>query len=187
MAKKRTNTVAATPAFDPYEDDWDGDLDKLHGLEDDLASEDTHLAQTLFRDDSRAAFEAGWILGYTFPPEWSSTANTDGATEAGPSTWGPISLYGKDVPARRIYFLELVAWAIHRAESFHTRDEAAEFGKHLTATRKAVWGEGKPWRGAAHSGMAFLDHVRAMADVFAHAPSAEEALYPNREHQPLDS
>jgi hypothetical protein len=93
-------------------------------------------------------------------------------------------LYG-ETPARRIYFLELIAWAIHHVESFHTREEATEFGQHLTETREAVWGEGKPWLRAADSGKAYLDHVRAMADVFAHAASAEEALYPNREHQPI--
>jgi hypothetical protein len=184
VKKLRTKTAAAQ--FDPREHEWDGEnLDQLHGWEDEIAGEaDPTIAYRLFGNDARAAFEAGWILGYTFPPDWSSAANTDGA-QAEPSSWGPIPLYGKDVPARRIYFLELIAWAIHHVESFHTREEATDFGKHLTETRKAVWGEGKPWRGAAHSGMAFLDHVRAMADVFAHAPSAEEALYPNREHQPL--
>jgi hypothetical protein len=186
VPKKKTNVALVEPAaFSPYEDEWDGDLDKLHGFEEQIASDDDpELADKLFGADCRAAFAAGWVLGYTFPPEWTAAATRDELIASEPSSWGPISLYGKDMNARRIYFLELMAWAIHRVETFHTRSEATEFSKELKETREAVWGA-HPWRAAARSATAYLDHVRAMADVFAHAPSAEEALYPNREHQPL--
>lgn len=184
MSPKRI--ISQTARFDPREQEWDGEnLDQLHGWEPTIADEsDPSLAERLFGDDARAAFEAGWILGYTFPPDWSAAATSESIAANEPSSWGPFSLYGKDVAARRIYFLELLAWAIHHVESFHTREEATEFGKRLTETRKAEWGP-HPWRGASRSGVAYLDHVRAMADVFAHAPRAEEALYPNRERQPL--
>jgi hypothetical protein len=57
---------------------------------------------------------------------------------------------------RRVLLLELLAWAIVRAESFATKEEFVAFEEELREARTAIWGA-RPWSGAKEQDR-FLAH-----------------------------
>jgi hypothetical protein len=86
----------------------------LHGFEDQIAYDEDRedgVADQIFASKADA-FEAGWYLGHTYGPPPIDLAALAGK----PNSWGPHALYRKDSSARRVYFLELVAWTIVKAE-----------------------------------------------------------------------
>ena len=93
--------------------------------------------------------------------------------------WSAADLYRRSDTNRRVMLLELLGWAIWRAESCVSRQEFEAFEQELRNVRSSVWGE-RPWSGATDPD-AFRRHVVGMADAF----TARSPVYPSRQHQPL--
>jgi uncharacterized protein YaeQ len=100
-----------------------------------------------------------------------------------PKLWSADALYRRGEEGRRVLLLELMAWAIHKCETFELTRDAHTFFNELQRTRKKTWGV-RPWSGVTNSEERYLEHVRNMAEVFASSHGAEDAWYPNRVNQP---
>jgi hypothetical protein len=83
-------------------------------------------------------------------------------------------LYRRTPEYRQILLLELLAWAIRRAE---TCEDFAAFECELRETRQAEWGT-LPWSGAKDAER-FERHVLDIARAFT-----TSAPYKNRRHEP---
>lgn len=75
--------------------------------------------------------------------------------------------------------LELLAWAIYKAETIKTKEEFEAFEAELRDVRASHWGD-RPWPGATDP-EAFERHVIGLARAFTSKP----VYWPYRKVPPL--
>lgn len=102
--------------------------------------------------------------------------------------WSAESLYRISSGQRRLLFLEIISYAVVRAErAAETRGEWDSFNSRLRRWRDRHWGS-RPWPGVVNDSAQFREAVEAIATTFTEARPDEGrgVRYVGRRSQPLD-
>jgi len=84
-------------------------------------------------------------------------------------------LYRRDKTERRVMILELMAWAVRKAERIHADpEEARAFREELKRTRCETWGR-RPWPKIEKDDR-FRRYVLQIAETFSNSNGIEEAM-----------